>query len=157
MKPAISLLPCALSFAVACESKQPSGETQPSREIPARTVDVRSAAPFTASGILLEINGGWRQVGAATVGSSFFQTGDRPILGRALGAADFEGVAPVAVVAEQFWRDVLAADPSVIGRKIKTDGTPGGSLTIVGVMPKAFGASGGMGLWLPRRDSTRKP
>jgi hypothetical protein len=135
-------LAMAILAAVGCSSPRPADPP---------------AGSFEKSGIQIELSGTWRGVGAATVGPRFFETGTRPLLGRQLLPGEYDSTAAVAVLAEQFWRDVFAADPTVIGRKIKTDGTPGGSLTIVGVMPKSFGAPDGIGLWLPRRDSTRKP
>jgi hypothetical protein len=132
----------AISAAVGCDS--------PRRADP-------PASSYTKTGIQIEVNGSWRGVGAATVGPQFFETDIRPLLGRPLLPVEHDSTAPVAMLAEQFWRDVFAEDPAVIGRKIKTDGTPGGSLTIVGVMPRSFGAPQGIGLWLPRRDSTRQP
>jgi putative ABC transport system permease protein len=59
-----------------------------------------------------------------------------PALGRVFGEGDDKPDAPpVAVVTDAFWRAQLNADPAVVGRALRLDGTP---YTIVGVMPRGF-------------------
>src|SRR5207247_4027525 len=58
--------------------------------------------------------------------------GVAPIAGRTFRSDD---PANVAVLAEVFWRQRLAADPAVVGRSLMLDGEP---FTIIGVMPASF-------------------
>jgi putative ABC transport system permease protein len=50
-------------------------------------------------------------------------------------ADDRAGAAPVVIVSDAFWRNVLGADPGVIGRSITLDSR---LFTIVGVLPRGF-------------------
>jgi hypothetical protein len=63
--------------------------------------------------------------------------GAEPILGRALIPSDSDGVGrnPVAVISYRYWQQVLAADPSVIGRAVTINGT---LFSVIGVMPEKF-------------------
>ncbi len=71
---------------------------------------------------------------ALLVSQEFFATtGITPVLGRALGPADFVvGSPPVAMVGFHAWRKALGAQQDAIGRTIDVDGRV---YTIVGVMP----------------------
>lgn len=71
---------------------------------------------------------------ALFVSQEFFATtGITPVLGRAVGPADFAvGSPPVAMVGFHTWRKALGAQPDAIGRTIDVDGRV---YTIVGVMP----------------------
>ncbi|HLP00777.1 MAG TPA: ABC transporter permease [Opitutaceae bacterium] len=62
--------------------------------------------------------------------------GISPLLGRLLEPADEEpGATPVAVISHALWRSAFNADPSVVGRTVPFNG---GTVTIVGVMPRHF-------------------
>jgi putative ABC transport system permease protein len=84
-------------------------------------------------------NAGYGQmVHGQLVSSNFFSVaGVEPALGRAFNAdEDRTGAAhPVILISYSFWRNRLAADPSVIGRVLVLNGT---SFTIVGVTPANF-------------------
>jgi predicted permease len=67
--------------------------------------------------------------------------GARPHLGRLLLDADRDDVA-VAVLAHAFWRDVLGADPDVVGTAMLIDGEP---IEIVGVVAEDFAHPDGLG------------
>ena len=72
---------------------------------------------------------------AAVVESQYFDAvAVRPMLGRALVAADdVVGAPPVVVLDERFWRRELAGDPTVIGATLRLSGV---AATVVGVMPR---------------------
>lgn len=66
-------------------------------------------------------------------GDPFALLGWPMALGRGFVDADFApDAAPVAVIGERLWRSRFAADPGVVGRSIRLDGTP---VTVVGVLP----------------------
>jgi putative ABC transport system permease protein len=74
-----------------------------------------------------------RVVIAGVVNGSFFEVmGLRPALGRLLSPAD-DGpqAAGVAVLTHRFWTDVLAGDPTVVGKTIRLGP---GTATVVGVL-----------------------
>jgi predicted permease len=57
------------------------------------------------------------------------------------------GAAPVAVLAEEVWRDRYSADPRIVGRTISLDDRP---FTIVGVAPARNPARiNGIAIWIP--------
>jgi predicted permease len=75
-----------------------------------------------------------RTLSADFVSDNYFEAlGPRVLIGRALGRADTR--APVAVLSEQLWARVFAADPAVLGRDIDLDGR---RFAIVGVMRAEF-------------------
>lgn len=67
--------------------------------------------------------------------------GARPHLGRLLLDADRNDVG-IAVLAYPFWRDILGADPDVVGTAILIDGEP---IEIVGVLSEDFVHPGRLG------------
>jgi predicted permease len=83
---------------------------------------------------------------------SYFSTlGIQPGMGRFFGPEyDEPGQAPAVVVSHRFWRDHLGADPFVVGRALRVNGS---SCTVLGVGPEDFlGASPalfGADIWLP--------
>ena len=59
-----------------------------------------------------------------------------PALGRGFTEADaVPGAAPIVVLSHAAWRARFGADPAVLGRRIRLDGTPH---EVVGVMPEGF-------------------
>ncbi|MCV2352125.1 ABC transporter permease [Paucibacter sp. Y2R2-4] len=71
----------------------------------------------------------------------------KPELGRALQASDSQpGAAPVAVIGAQLWRRFLAADPAIIGSRVKINGV---DTEIVGVLPGELRFPMTQELWLP--------
>jgi putative ABC transport system permease protein len=76
-----------------------------------------------------EFSAGWE-----VVGPGFFSTlGLRPEAGRFFEQADAGHL--VAVVTDRFWRQQLAGDPDVVGRRIRLEGTP---VSIIGVVPNPY-------------------
>ena len=56
---------------------------------------------------------------------------------------------PVVVVGENYWRNHLASDPNVIGRKVSVSGYP---MTVIGVAPATFAGMDPLAaasLWMP--------
>ena len=56
------------------------------------------------------------------------------------------GGPPVVVIGEGLWRRRFGADRTLVGRSIRLDGAP---VTVVGIMPRAFGFPIGAELWRP--------
>ena len=69
------------------------------------------------------------------------------ILGRGfVGSDDKAGADPVLVIGYGVWKDRYGSAPSVIGRKVRVNGSPA---TIVGVMPNQFKFPNGVDMWVP--------
>ena len=69
-------------------------------------------------------------------GNYFKVLGVEPEFGRAFSAADdTPEAAPVAIVSDHFWRDVLGTDPRVVGSTVFVNTT---AFTVIGVMPSEF-------------------
>lgn len=81
--------------------------------------------------------GDTEQIAGGHVTANFFSTlGVRPAIGRDFTPSeDYEGRNTVVVISHAFWTNRLAADPSVLGRKLILDKVP---YTIIGVMPPSF-------------------
>lgn len=82
--------------------------------------------------------GGAEQIPRLSTSSDLFRVfGVHPVLGRAFTEEDSRGGgAPVVILGYGFWQRWFGGDPGVLGRPLTI---PGGSLTIVGVAPPAFG------------------
>lgn len=72
----------------------------------------------------------------------------QPIAGRAFTSADDEpGAPPVAILGYDLWQRRYGGDRSVIGRTVGVNGV---TLTIIGILPRAFvGLTGRGQLWIP--------
>jgi hypothetical protein len=83
--------------------------------------------------------------GALVTGSFFDVLGTRPVIGRALSAADDEpGSERVIVISEGLWRRRYGASPSIIGRRVTIDEL---TFTIAGVMPADSDYPRGVEAW----------
>jgi putative ABC transport system permease protein len=60
------------------------------------------------------------------------------------------GGPPVMVLGEGLWRRRFGGDPGLVGRTVRLDGAP---VTVVGIMPRAFGFPTGAELWRPAEPS----
>ena len=69
------------------------------------------------------------------------------IAGRTFSAEDEAKRASVVVLSEAFWRTRYNADPAVIGREIRLDGS---LWTVVGIVPESFQLLGQTSLWAMR-------
>ena len=78
-----------------------------------------------------------RRIDGRLVCAPFFDIlGVRMQVGRSFTATDDQpGASPVAIISDTFWRNDLGGDPNVLGRTVRTTGTPA---TIVGVLPPGF-------------------
>ncbi|MEY2878535.1 MAG: Macrolide export ATP-binding/permease protein MacB [Verrucomicrobiota bacterium] len=82
------------------------------------------------------------------VSHDFFRTlGVAPALGRDfLPDDDRPGVDKAVLLGDALWRADFGADPGIIGRAIRVNGTPA---TVVGVMPPKFAFPANEQLWIP--------
>ncbi len=82
-----------------------------------------------------------------TTANLFSLLGVQPMLGRDFTPADDEEKAPkVMLISERLWKKSFGADPNIIGRDIRLDGTP---RTVVGVMPAGFRFPSQTDIWVP--------
>jgi putative ABC transport system permease protein len=100
-----------------------------------------SNARFTLTG-----TGEPEMIRGAFVTADFFHTlGVAPLQGRTfLPGEDTRAAAHVVVLGEGFWRDRFGADPRVLGRQLRLNGT---SYTVVGVAPAAARLAGPVDAW----------
>ena len=94
--------------------------------------------------------------GARMTASLLPLLGVAPRFGRAFDAAeDDDAAAPVAILSDGLWRRRFGADPNVIGRIVRVNGT---DHTVIGVMPPFVALPGPLAansdLWLPARMTT---
>ena len=83
----------------------------------------------------VEVNGHGEIANGQVVSSNYFSTlGVSAILGRTIEPADDQG-STVAVISYKYWRERLAGDPAVVGKKIIVNNYP---FTIIGVTPPEF-------------------
>jgi predicted permease len=70
-------------------------------------------------------------------GNYFDVLGVRPQLGRFFGPEDDlkAGASPIAVLSDTYWRSRFAADPQIVGRRVRVNSLP---YTVVGVAPAGF-------------------
>lgn len=77
----------------------------------------------------------------------FGALGVQPVLGRDfLPEEDQPGVTKAVLLSDDLWRSDFGADPGVVGRPVRVNGSPG---TIVGVMPPKFNFPTNEQLWVP--------
>ena len=88
-------------------------------------------------------------VGAEVTASAFRVAPDRPLLGRALVAADERADAPpVVVLGYDVWRLRFASDSQIVGRSVQIGDA---FATVAGVMPDGFAFPESHELWTPLR------
>ena len=89
----------------------------------------------TLGDVNVEVNGHGEIANGQVVSSSYFSTlGVSAILGRTIQPTD-DQASTVAVISYRYWRDHLAGDPAVVGKKIVINNYP---FTIIGVTPPEF-------------------
>lgn len=88
------------------------------------------------------------QIESAPVSHDFFRVlGISPVVGRDFTASDERvGAPPVVIVSESVWRDLLGADPKIVGRVIRLNGQ---GYTVIGVIAAGAEFPRGAGLWIP--------
>jgi predicted permease len=85
-------------------------------------------------------------IAAARVEPSFFSVLHvEPVVGRVFTPATDDGPATV-VLSHRLWLSDFAADPAVVGKEVRLDGSP---RTVIGVMPPNFQKPGWALLWTP--------
>jgi predicted permease len=101
------------------------------------TRDVATSAAFRSWFYALQVGGDAEQVAGARVRPSFFDVlGTKPLLGRALVAADAdEGASHVVVLGHALWASRFGSDSTIVGKRITLSGE---SFVVVGVMPDGF-------------------
>ena len=93
---------------------------------------------FTNNSFGLTVNGHAEAAAGFVVSGNYFDVlGVRMALGRGFTREEdvSPGAAPTIVISDALWRRRFAADPRVVGRAVKLNGTP---CTVVGVAPKWF-------------------
>jgi predicted permease len=91
------------------------------------------------------------RVALTPVSSTYFSAmnGGQPMLGRWLQAADeHEGAEIAAVVSEPFWRRHAAANPGLVGQRLRWSGSDR-TLIVVGIAPGSLDYPVGTDLWVP--------
>ena len=90
------------------------------------------------------------QLNLSLVSGNYFELlGARPVLGRALGAADdVRGIAPGFVLSHRAWRQWFGGDSAILGRRL-TLATSGRSYPVIGVMPPGLDYPRGSEIWAP--------
>jgi putative ABC transport system permease protein len=117
----------------------------------ARSRTLETIAGFTPSVggmVMARSDGNAETVSRQWVTSGIFDVlGVTPIAGRTFSAEDEAKRANVVVLSEGFWRTRYHADPGVIGREIRLDGS---LWTVVGVVPGDVQLLGQTSLWAMR-------
>ena len=84
----------------------------------------------------------------ASVSPEFFKVFSvQPLMGREFSAAETKkGAAPVAVVSYGYWKQYLAASPSLSGSHLKIDNAV---FSVIGVLPNGFQFPADASIWVP--------
>jgi len=95
------------------------------------------AGYYVPEGFNLEVGDETRRINGSMVSVELFPLlGVTPLLGRTFARDESgSGAGPVAMLAQDFWREQFGSDPNVVGRSIIVDGI---SRTVVGVLPAGF-------------------
>ena len=115
-------------------------------------------APFVGGMVMAGADGNAETVPRQWVSSGLFDAlGVKAIAGRTFLPSDDAKRANVVVLSEGFWQTRFNADPSVVGRDIRLDGTP---FTVVGIVPKDFQLLSPSSMWalrsIPRIPQARR-
>ena len=123
-----------------------------------RTFDLMAGfIPGVGGMVMNGADGNAETVPRQWVTAGFFDVlGVRAIAGRTFLPSDDSRRANAVVLSEAFWRTRFGADPTVVGRDIRLDGSP---YTVVGVVPKEFQLLGRSSIWalisIDRRPALR--
>jgi predicted permease len=90
-----------------------------------------------------------RYDGAFVTANTFEMLGVQPIVGRSFRPGeDSVSAEPVIIFGYHVWENRYQCDPSIIGRTVRANGV---TMTVVGVMPEAFGFPQLHNVWIPLR------
>ena len=140
---------------VMLHERAPGNTTLPAQVSPADFLDIQSqatsyeqVAAYNQVDFNLSGTGDPEPVFSSVVTANFFDTlGMKPLLGRTFAAGeDQPGKDQVAVLSYGLWQRRFGADPGVVGREIKLNGSV---YSVVGVMGKDFRFPVAAGLWAP--------
>jgi predicted permease len=122
------------------------------RDFRDRNTLLAGIAAYRISPMSLEAGGAATRIwGYLATGNYFDLLGVRAVVGRAFEKSDdlVPGGHPVLVLSHECWRSRFGADPQIVGRIVKINGSP---FTIVGVMPAGFRGTERLltpDLWVP--------
>ncbi|MBE0660720.1 MAG: ABC transporter permease [Bryobacteraceae bacterium] len=109
-----------------------------------------SIGAFNMAGVNLSTDEGASLVAAAQVDGEVARVlGVKPLMGRAIEAADCErGRPPVAVLSHGLWTDLFGGDRAAVGKTVSINGV---TATVAGVMPEGyvFPARSQTRIWVP--------
>jgi putative ABC transport system permease protein len=109
---------------------------------------VAGFTPSVGGMVMAGADGNAETVSRQWVTSEVFDVlGITPIAGRTFSGEDESSRANVIVMSEAFWRTRFNADPTVVGREIRLDGS---LWTVVGIVPKDFQLLGQSSIWAMR-------
>ena len=101
--------------------------------------------PSVGGMVMAGADGNAETVSRQWVSAGIFDVlGVKPIAGRTFTADDEARRANAIVMSEAFWRTRYNADPGIVGREIRLDGT---LWTVVGIVPNDFQLLGQTSLW----------
>jgi putative ABC transport system permease protein len=117
-----------------------------------QTFQYLAAYDMMGSGLNLSAGLSPELVKSRRVTADFFRAlGVNPTIGRDfLAADDRPGAAPVVILSSRIWKNLLGADPDVIGKPIRMGGE---SYIIIGITPSNFAFSGDTEAWVPMRTA----
>jgi putative ABC transport system permease protein len=109
---------------------------------------VAGFTPNVGGMVMAGADGNAETVSRQWVSAGIFDVlGVTPIAGRTFSGEDEARRANVIVMSEAFWRTRFNADPGVVGREIRLDGS---LWTVVGIVPKDFQLMGRSSIWAMR-------
>jgi putative ABC transport system permease protein len=120
-------------------------------ELASQARSIEGIAGYAEQQVDIKVGQDFRQLRAGLITGSFFQVlGRAPQRGRwILPSDDIRGIAVVAVISDDCWRELFNRDPRILGRQLSVDGL---AVSVVGVMPARFAVpSNQVAVWLPIR------
>jgi putative ABC transport system permease protein len=111
--------------------------------------------PSVGGMVMAGADGNAETVSRQWVSAEIFEVlGVKPIAGRTFTVEEDAKRANVIVMSEAFWRTRFNADPTVIGREIRLDGS---LWTVVGIVPQDFQLLGQTSIWAMRPITNLPP
>ena len=111
--------------------------------------------PAVGGMVMAGVDGNAETVSRQWVSAEIFDVlGVKPIAGRTFTREEDVKRSNVIVMSEGFWRTRFNADPSVIGRELRLDGS---LWTVVGILPRDFQLLGETSIWAMRPITNLNP